>query len=110
MERKTLSVSWLLEGTTSWIADRGAPRSHEHHPQFDVSVISLNPDSAAQFSSRISEDFLHSLTLYSPQVVRHNGAAVRQRRRANRPTAAGRFHTLTKDAVWIHVVVRLSLF
>jgi len=77
-KNKTLPVAWLLESTTRWVAS-GAPGFTR--PRY-VPVASFNPDGTA----RSAAGFLKSSSIpwhhYSPRVVRHNGAAVRQRRRA----------------------------
>lgn len=73
LEKKTLSVAWLLESTTS------SPRLHKHHPHFNIIYpLTAQRSLAAAGFLKISSIPWH----YSPQVVRHNGAAVRQRSRA----------------------------
>lgn len=58
------TLAWFLRARRA--GNETAPLgSYELHPQRYVSVIALNPGSTAQFSGRISEDFLHSLTLLS---------------------------------------------
>lgn len=63
-EKNPTTLAWFLRARR--VGNETAPLgSYELHPQRYVSVIALNPGSTAQFSGRISEDFLHSLTLLS---------------------------------------------